>query len=84
MDFSQVVGRLKATAANFTTTQLVSLAIAFVLVVGIVGGSALWLNTPSYTLLFADMDPDSASQVVERLKSQKIPYQLDPGGRSIR
>lgn len=84
MDLSQVSGRLKAIAANFTTTQLVSLGLAFVLVVGIVGGSALWLNTPTYTLLFADMDPDSAAQVVERLKSQKIQYQLDPGGRSIR
>lgn len=84
MDFSQFLARLKATSANFTTTQLVTLGVAFVLVAGIVGGSALWLNTPTYTLLFADMDPDSAAQVVERLKSQKIPYQLDAGGRSIR
>jgi flagellar M-ring protein FliF len=84
VDPSQLLDRLKAVTKNFTTTQLVTLGATFVLVVVIVGGSALWLNTPNYTLLFADMDPDSAAQVVERLKSMKVPYTLDGGGRSVR
>src|SRR5262245_18573302 len=54
------------------------------LVVGVVGGSAWWLNTPNYALLFADMDEDAAGQVVTRLKSMKVPYVLDEGGRAIR
>ena len=61
-----------------------SLVVSFVLVVGVVGGSAWWLNTPSYALLFADMDEDAAGQVVTRLKSLKVPYSLDEGGRAIR
>jgi flagellar M-ring protein FliF len=84
VDFQSLSTRLRALAANFTTAQLVSLVASFVLVVAIVGGSALWLNQPSYALLFADMDQESAGQVVTRLKSLKVPYVLDEGGRSIR
>src|SRR4030095_335353 len=76
--------RLKATASNFTTTQLATIAGAFVLVVAIVVGSAWWLNTPDYALLFSDMDGESAAQVVTRLKSMKVRYQIDPGGGAIR
>jgi flagellar M-ring protein FliF len=60
------------------------LAASFVLVVGLVGGSAWWLNRSEYVLLFDDMDAESAAQVVTRLKSLKVPYQVDAGGRAIR
>jgi flagellar M-ring protein FliF len=84
MDLQALQARLRALGANFTTAQLVSLAVSFVLVVGIIGGSAFWLNQPTYALLFADMDQESAGQVIARLKSLKVPYVLDEGGRAIR
>lgn len=67
-----------------TRTQLVTLGVAFVLVVGLLAGSTYWLNTTEYALLFSDMDSETASQVVTKLKSLKVPYQLDPGGHAIR
>ncbi|HEY0872538.1 MAG TPA: flagellar basal-body MS-ring/collar protein FliF [Vicinamibacterales bacterium] len=79
-----MLNRLRSLSANFTTSQLVSLGATFVLVVGIVAGSAFWLNKPDYALLFADMDQEAAGQVVARLKSLKVPYVLEDGGRSIR
>jgi flagellar M-ring protein FliF len=79
-----LLSKLRALGANFSAGQLISLALSFIFVVAIVGGSAMWLNTPSYTLLFADMDPESAGQVVTRLKSLNVPYQLDEGGGAIR
>jgi flagellar M-ring protein FliF len=78
------VERLKAFTSNFTLSQLLTLIVTFLLVVGIIVGSAWWLNSSDYVLLFDDMDADSAAQVVTRLKSMKVPYQLDPGGRAIR
>jgi flagellar M-ring protein FliF len=84
VDAQAFLSKLRALGANFTTGQVVSLAASFVLVVAVVGGSAFWLNSPSYTLLFADMDQEAAAQVVTRLKSMKVPYVLDEGGRSIR
>jgi len=67
-----------------TRTQLVTLGVAFVLVVAVVGGSTWWLNSTDYALLFSDMDSETASQVVSKLKTLKVPYQLDPGGHTIR
>jgi flagellar M-ring protein FliF len=76
--------QLKAFTSKFTLTQLIALVATFVLVVGLVAGSAWWLNKGDYVLLFDDMDADSAAQVVTRLKSMKVPYQVDGGGRAVR
>ena len=56
---------------------------AFVGVVGIVVGSAYWVNAPTYTLLYADLDPESASAVVTKLKAANTPYLLEQGGRTV-
>jgi flagellar M-ring protein FliF len=84
MDAQHIFGRLKALFATFTPGQLVSLGLAFILVVGIFAGSAWWMNRTNYALLFADMDPETAGEIVTRLKSANVPYQLDPGGRAVR
>ena len=84
MDPQSLLSRLRTLTSAFTTTQLVTLAGTFVMVVSIVAGSAWWLNKPTYVLLFSDMDAESAQQVVTRLKAAQIPYQLDEGGRGIR
>ena len=84
MDPQQLLGRLKTLTASFSTGQLVTLGASFVMVVAIVAGSAWWLNTPSYVLLFSDMDAEAAGQIVTRLKTLKVQYQLDEGGRAIR
>src|SRR4029079_6099540 len=43
-----------------------------------------WLNTPNYGVLFSDMDTESAQSVIARLKTDKVSYVLDDGGRTIR
>jgi flagellar M-ring protein FliF len=84
VDPQTLLSRLRALTSNFTTTQLVTLAGSFALVVGIIAGSAWWLNAPNYVLLFSDMDAESAAQIVTRLKTMKVAYQLDEGGRGVR
>src|SRR6478609_9630280 len=84
MDFQAFFARLRGLAGTMSRAQLVSLAISFLLVVAIIGGSALWLNTPTYALLFADMDQETAASMVSRLKQLKVDYKLDDGGRAIR
>src|SRR4051794_7399636 len=83
MDLAQMLARLRASAAAFSPRQLMTIAAAFIAVVGGVIGLSYW-NTPSYHLLFADMDPAAASEVVDRLKAQKISYKIEDSGRSIR
>jgi len=84
MDAQQLLSRLRALTSSLTIGQILSLVVAFLLVVGIVTGSAWWMNKPTYALLFADMDPETAGQIVTRLKNLNVTYQLDEGGRGIR
>jgi flagellar M-ring protein FliF len=82
--FDQLLVRLKGFSGSLTTRQLVSLVLAFVTVVGLVIGTAFWMNRPSYTLLFEDMDQAALAEVVTRLDAQKVDYELVPGGRGVR
>ena len=69
MDPQQLLARLKTLTSNFSAGQLAMLGISFVLVVGVVAGSAWYLNAPNYVLLFSDMDAEAAGQMVTRLKT---------------
>jgi flagellar M-ring protein FliF len=84
MDPQQLLTRFKSLGASLTPGQVASMVAAFLLVVGIIAGGAWWANTPSYALLYADMDAETASNMVTRLKTLKVPYSLDEGGRAIR
>jgi len=74
------VNRLRTT---LSTGQIASLIAAFVAVVGVIAGSAYWASTPSYTVLYRDLDPESANAVVTRLKAANTPYLLDDGGSTL-
>jgi flagellar M-ring protein FliF len=84
VDFEQLTATFKRLTATLTPKQMATLGFVFVAVVGVVVGSAYWVNAPSYSLLFSDMDAESASSVVTKLKNDKVPYQLDEGGKTIR
>jgi len=84
MNIEQFLARLKAGAEALSGKQLVSLSLAFLAVVGLTIGSAYWLNTPNYGVLFSDMDSESASSVIAKLKEQKVLYEIDDGGKTIR
>ena len=84
MDFAQLLSQLKRMTGTLSTGQLATLGGVFLAVVGLVVGSAYWINTPTYGLLYADMDAEAAAEIVTRLKSENVPYQLDGGGRAVR
>ncbi len=83
MDFNQLVERLKQLQSKLSAQQLITLVLAFAAVVGLIAGSAWYLSTPEYRVLFTDMEPEEASQVVSRLSAQKVDYKLTNGGRDI-
>ncbi|MGE0463721.1 MAG: flagellar basal-body MS-ring/collar protein FliF [Vicinamibacterales bacterium] len=84
MSPDQLLAHLKRLTSTLTPRQIASLAGVFVAVVGVVAGSAYWVNAPSYVLLYSDLDAESAAAVTARLKGQEIPYVLEEGGRAIR
>lgn len=84
MNPEQLFAHLKKLASTLSGGQVAGLAIVFVAVVAVVVGSAYWIGTPQYSLLVSDMDAETASSVVATLKTSKVPYQLDDGGRTVR
>lgn len=84
MNPDQLLTNLKRLTATLTPGQIATLAGVFVAVVGVTAGTAYWINAPTYSLLYSDLDPESAGAVTTRLKNAKVPYVLDAGGTAIR
>tara|TARA_Y100000590_G_scaffold198754_1_gene225698 strand:+ start:911 stop:2506 length:1596 start_codon:yes stop_codon:yes gene_type:complete len=58
--------------------SLVALALASLVVM------SLWLKSPDYQLLYANLSNEDAGTIVEKLKNQKVPYEVTNNGRTIR
>jgi flagellar M-ring protein FliF len=58
--------------------SLVALALASLLVM------SLWMKAPDFQLLYSNLSQEDAGAIVEKLKNQKIPYEISNGGRTIR
>lgn len=84
MTLEQLLARLQSLRGSLTVNQLLSLAGTFVAVVGVVIGASYWVTRPTYRLLFSDLDAEAASEVVSKLRDQKIQYELADNGRAIR
>ena len=84
MNPEALFAKLRTASAALSRSQLITLGVAFVAVVGLVVGSAYWVNAPTYGILYTDLDPESAGQVVTKLKNDKVAYRLDDGGRTVR
>jgi flagellar M-ring protein FliF len=82
-DPSAVLGQF---AANFLKLPLSQKILFPVLIVGTVWGIVFvsnWATQPDYAVLFSDLEAADASSVVEKLKSQKIKYELRGDGGTI-
>ncbi|MDW7710993.1 MAG: flagellar basal-body MS-ring/collar protein FliF [Deferrisomatales bacterium] len=44
---------------------------------------AFWAGTPDYAVLYGRLPADDAAEVVERLRSEAVPYRLEDGGRTV-
>jgi flagellar M-ring protein FliF len=79
----QLLAHASRLRSTLSTGQLASLAAAFIAVVGVLVGSAYWASTPSYTVLYRDLDPESANAVVAKLKAANTAYRLNDNGTTL-
>ena len=79
-----LVERAKQWLAAASMGQKVALALGMSLLVGTVVGVVLWSTRPNYQVLFSRLAPQDAARIVEILKQEKIPYQLQGNGAVIR
>ncbi len=69
---SKLTFQQKATVIGITVLALAGIIILVTM-----------LNKSPYGVLYSNLDPQDASRIVERLRDQGIPYNLDGNGRTI-
>ncbi len=73
-------------ASMFNRYTMAQKAVMITLSIGMVSAIialVIWANRPEYELLYADIDPATASKMVSDLKSSKVKYRLENGGKTI-
>lgn len=68
---------------RLSTSARIGLAAGCLLIVGLVGGLAVWAYRPDYQVLFADMAPRDAAAMAAELDKLKTPYRLADNGNTI-
>lgn len=72
----QILGRL-------TLGQQLGLGGIAVGTIALLLTTAYWLRQPDYTLLFGDLKPENANQVVQTLREEGTPYELRDQGTAV-
>lgn len=68
---------------NMPMSRKVSLAVTMLLVVGGFLALLLWTNRPDYQVLFSNLGTTDAARITEKLKEQRIPFELKEGGSVV-
>ena len=83
MDPSAVLGQL---TEGFVKLPLAQKILFPLLIIGSVAGIIFvskWANQPDYAILYSDLQPTDAAAIVEKLKAQKIKYEIRADGNTI-
>ncbi|MCH8836485.1 MAG: flagellar M-ring protein FliF [Candidatus Marinimicrobia bacterium] len=68
---------------QFTIGQRIAL---FTVAIGVLSAMivlSLWANRPEYTLLYRDLSPEDANEIVGTLRDDGVPYRLSSGGTAV-
>ncbi|SVC45793.1 uncharacterized protein METZ01_LOCUS298647, partial [marine metagenome] len=68
---------------RYTTAQKAVMITLSIGMVSAIIALVVWASRPEYELLYADIDPTTASKMVSDLKSEKVRYRLENGGKTI-
>ncbi len=66
---------------ELTPSQKIALGVAVSLLISVAMVSLLWIRSPEYGLLYSNLAPDDAAQIIKKLKEARIPYKLKEQGR---
>ncbi|HID10079.1 MAG TPA: flagellar M-ring protein FliF [Candidatus Latescibacteria bacterium] len=84
MPFPQTLSdQVRGIFGRLSPRQRLTVGLAFFGVLAAVIGAVLWAGRPEFSLLYGDLDPGSAGEVVEALREAKVPYRLARGGTAV-
>lgn len=80
---NKVPKELSSFLGRLTTGQKILMGLVVVGVIAGIIGLISFVNRPTYSTLFSNVNPQDASKIVEKLKEKNIPYSLEDGGKTI-
>lgn len=84
MNPEKLLAGLKKLGGSMSPLQIASIAIALLGCIGVIGFSGYWITKPEMVLLADGLDRDSANTIIAKLKTAKVQYELEAGGKAIR
>ncbi len=81
--FSAAFERIKGFWSAITLSQRVLISALAAVLIAAFFGLVVWLNTPEYQVLYANLGPEDANRVVKSLEAQKTPFKLTNDGTVI-
>ncbi len=79
----RIVGPFAGLLAGLSVGQRIALLVVVCSVLAGFVVVGLWVRQPHYQLLYGKVPSDGASQIIERLKEENIPYKVANGGQDI-
>src|SRR5499427_8678678 len=76
--------QLKTFVQRYTLQQKLALAGSGALVLVLLWALVHFMNRVEYQTLYADLDPQEAQSIVQKLQELKVPYELDTDGRTVK
>ncbi len=80
---SPLMQQIRIFLQQFSVAQRVALFTVAIGVISALFALALWANRPEYALLYSDLSPEDANQMVTTLTDDGVPYRLAAGGTTI-
>ncbi len=75
--------RMKSFWNQISVSQRVLVGVLAAFVVGAFFALVMWLNTPDYQVLYANLGAEDAGRVVKSLEAQKVDFKMGEGGTAI-
>ena len=79
----KLFNQIAALFNRYTVTQKTLIITLAVGMISAIISLVIWANRPEYELLYTEIDPSTASKMVGDLKSNKVKYRLENGGKTI-
>ena len=76
--------QIKAFFTRYTLQQKLALAGSAALVLLLLWVMVFFMNRVEYQTLYADLDPQEAQSIVQKMQDLKVPYELGSDGRTVK
>src|SRR5207247_11026055 len=76
--------QIKTFFTRYSLQQKLALAGSAAMVLILLWVLVYFVNRVEYQTLYADLDPQEAQGIVQKLQDLKVPYELEPDGRTVK